>query len=110
VIVFKSAIQNCTGFTLGLKIITTDSANNNFSNSDLGLNWPVYVYSGDGGTVTSANKVGDIKITQKDNWIYADITFSARKVYWILFQSPRRADGSWSGYRCYVEIPKVYVK
>jgi hypothetical protein len=104
---FKSAIQNCTGFRLGLKILTTSSVNSNFSNSDLGLNWPIYVWSGDKNAVTLANKVGDIKITQKDNWIYADITFSSRNVKWILFHSPRRADGSSSGYSCNANISNI---
>jgi hypothetical protein len=105
VIVFNSAIQNCTGFTLGLKIVTTDSTSDNFSNSDLGLNWPVYVWSGDSGATIT--KVGDIKITKKDNWIYADITFSSRKVSWILFQSPRRSDGTSSGYSVFANISKI---
>jgi hypothetical protein len=107
VIVFKSPMQNCTGFTLGLKIVTTDSTVNNFAISDLGLNWPVYVWPG-GEEVIS--KAGDIKITKKDDWIYADITFSSRNVYWILFQAPRRANGSWSGYRCEAKISRVLVK
>ncbi|MDR0429895.1 MAG: hypothetical protein LBH58_05385 [Tannerellaceae bacterium] len=103
VMVFQSVIQNCTGFRLGLKVLTTNSASD-FANSDLGLNWPIYVWSGDQVAITPANKVGEIKITQKDNWIYADITFSRRNVKWIMFQAPRRANGGWSGYSCNANI------
>lgn len=107
VMVFETTIINCTGFTFGLKIITNDSSNNNFTNSDLGLNWPIYVWSGNNDAVTSANRVGDIKITQKDTWIYADITFSSRNVKWILFHSPRHSDGSFSGYYCSASISRI---
>jgi hypothetical protein len=103
VMVFESAIKNCTGFTLGLKI--NDSVGQNFANSDLGLNWPVYVWTGSNKEAVS--KVGDIKMTKKGEWIYANINFSLRNIKWILFQPPRRADGTWSGYSCSANISNL---
>lgn len=82
-IVFDSIIPNCTGLRLGHRILTTTDEYN-FNSDYLGRYWGIYTYDGKGGT---AQRVGQIQMTQKDQFEYVDLNFSKRNV-WAIFVIP----------------------
>jgi len=94
--VFANPIPNSLGFRVGINLI----------HGGLG-NWGVYVWSGGNTPVTSANRVGQIRVTELGVWTEVDISFSSRNVNWILIRPPVDVNGGWSGWSMYGRVSRL---
>ena len=94
--VMDNTLNGCEGFTFKLEL----------KSGDLG-EWNVYVYTGDGNTITQENKVGSINVTQLGVSYEETFSFSERDVSWILVRPPMNADGGWNGYNYLYNVTKI---
>jgi len=79
---FDKLVEDVIGFTIGIKL----------DKGDTGW-WSIYIYTGDGGTIDEANLVGNVWVDSVGEWYYADIKFSKRDIYWVLFLGPIGING-----------------